>query len=165
MTPWIIRLNIIFLWLCLLMIPLCSHAQAVQPSNDDLGQTIQIYTRFHAFVGKPSWLLMIRDVDHNQNIPYLFDVRRGNNTWVAFTGGRNYLITISNLKFSPYRRGPYRQKKINNFCQLESNGHIIRGKSLYITINGDLSPNTNSFTCHVSQYADPGFPIAPQPDD
>lgn len=136
-----------------------------EESNEGLGQTIQIYTRLHSFVGKPSWLLIIRDVDNNQNIPYLFDLKRGTNFWVAFTYGRNYLITVSELQFSPYRRDPYHVKKIKNFCQLESVGHIIRGKSLYITIKGELTPNTDTFSCYVTRYADSNFTIAPSESD
>lgn|SRR3990167_8601402 len=129
-------------------------------NSDDIGQTIQINTRLHSYVGKPSWLLIIRDIDHNENIPYLFDFKKGENFWVAITGGRNYLITVSTLQFSPYRRNPFRSKKIKNFCQLESQGRIIHDKSFYITISGDLTPNTNSFRCDISSYIDPHFTIA-----
>lgn len=136
-----------------------SHAQ---PDNE-LGQSIQIYTRFHSYVGRPSWLLVIRDLDHDQNIPYIYDVSRGDNFWLAFTYGRNYLITTSRMYFSPYRTNPYNSKRINNFCNLESNGRIIRGESLYITINGDLSPNANTFTCHISSYPNSNFTVV-KPD-
>ena len=135
-------------------------ASYADEDNEGFGQTIQIYTRLHSFVGKPSWLLIIRDIDNNENILYLLDFKRGKNFWVAFTYGRNYLITVSELQFSPYRRDPYHIKKIKNFCQLESWGRIIRGKSLYITINGELTPNTDTFSCHVSRYADSNFTIA-----
>lgn len=121
--------------------------------ENELGQTIQIYTRLHSFVGKPSWLLIIRDLDHNQNIPYLYEFKRGDHFWLAFTFGRNYLIQVSNLKFNPYRY------KINNFCQLESAGRVIRGESLSIMITGDLSPNTDTFNCHVLKYTDSNFTI------
>lgn len=137
------------------------HASNCFADDDGLGQSLQIYTRLQRFVGVPSWLLIIRDVDKNQNIPYIFDFKTGNNFWVAFTYSRNYLITVSELQFSPYRRDPYYTKKIKNFCQLESNGQIIRGKSFYITINGNLTPNTDTFTCHVSKYSDANFTIAP----
>ncbi|HLB41691.1 MAG TPA: hypothetical protein VJN02_02365 [Gammaproteobacteria bacterium] len=134
--------------------------------NNGLGQVIQVYTRLHTFTGKPSWLLMIRDVDNHQNIPYVFDIKTGTNFWVAFTYSKNYLITISELQFSPYRRDPYYIKKIKNFCQLESRGRLIRGQSLYITISGDLTPNTDTFTCHVSKYADANFTIVvPESED
>jgi hypothetical protein len=123
---------------------------------DSLGQTIQIYTQLRAFVGKPTWLLVIRDVDHGQNIPYVYDFKRGDNFWMALTYGRNYLIVASTLVFNPYEK-----LKTNNFCNLESNGRIIRGDSLYITINGYLSPNTNTYTCNVSRYTDTNFNIAP----
>ncbi|OGT36820.1 MAG: hypothetical protein A3F11_08530 [Gammaproteobacteria bacterium RIFCSPHIGHO2_12_FULL_37_14] len=144
--------------LCLMMI-LLSFTKSFAEDNEGLGQTIQIYTRLHTFVGKPSWLLIIRDVDTNQNIPYLFDLKRGTNFWVAFTYSRNYLITVSELQFSPYRRDPYTVKKIKNFCQLESWGHIVRGKSYYVTISGNLTPNADTYTCHVSKYTDANFTI------
>src|SRR5579862_5519025 len=136
-----------------------------EDDGDGIGQTIHIETRFHSFAGKPSWLLIIRDLDHDQNIPYLFDVTRGENTWVAFTYSHHYLITVSNMQFSPYHTYPYRMypytsSKINNFCHLESRGHILRNESLYVTLSGDLSPNTGTFHCHVSHYRDADFPIA-----
>lgn len=136
--------------------PSSSYAQEPGP-----GQTIQIYTRFHSFVGKPSWLLMIRDLDHNQNIPYLFDIKRGDNFWVAYTYGRNFVISASILQISDYqsRKNTFKRYKIKDFCHLESNGRILRGKSLYITIDGNLTVNRDSYSCHVSQYADSNFTI------
>src|SRR5579883_513339 len=65
-----------------------AYAQPIGP--DGLGETIQIYTRFRSFLGKPSLLLIIRDVDSDQSIPYLFDVTRGDDFWFALTYGRNY---------------------------------------------------------------------------
>ena len=136
-----------------------SHAGS---RDDGLGQTIQIYTRFHSFVGKPSWLLMIRDLDHGQNIPYLYDIRKGNNFWLAFTYSRNYLISVSNLQIETYksRFNKFKLYKIHDFCNLESDGRIIKGESMYITIEGNLTPNTGTFTCHVSKYLDTNFAIA-----
>ena len=151
---------------CLILFLQCTvHASlSYAQTGDGIGQTIQIYTRFHSFVGQPSWLLIIRDVDHGQNIPYLFDIKKGDNMWVAMTFSRNYLITVSSLQFSPYRMYPnrnyprtYSSAKINNFCGLESNGSIIRDESLYIVLSGDLTPNRDRFTCHVSRYKDMNF--------
>lgn len=146
--------------LCLLVslaLALAALPVSAQPEEGGFGQTIQIHTRIHSFTGRPSWLLIVRDVDHEQNIPYIFDFRSGSNYWVALTYGRNYLITVSELQFSPYRKNPYKTNpytsaKINNFCQLESGGRIRRGESLYITIDGDLTPYSNTYRCHVSSY-------------
>lgn len=146
--------------ICLLvfLISTLSYAQVDGDiDGDGLGQVIQIRTRFHAFVGKPSWLLIIRDVDHGQTIPYLYDIITGENFWLALTFSRNYLITVSKLQFSPYRHNPYATKITNNFCNLESNGRIIRGKSMIITITGELSPNPNTYTCHIMTYPDADF--------
>lgn len=130
-----------------------------QIGDNNLGQVIQINTRFHSFVGQPSWTLIIRDIDHNQNMPYLFDITRGDNHWVVFTYGRNYLITVSRLQMATYqsRCNTYKQYRMNDFCQLESHGRIVRGESMYITIEGDLSPYTNTFSCQISTYPDANF--------
>jgi hypothetical protein len=121
---------------------------------DGLGQTIQIYTQLKSYYGKPTWLLIIRDIDNNQNLPYVYDFEQGDNFWLAFTFGRNYLITASRLTFNPHVG-----KRINNFCGLESNGRILRGESLYVTLQGNLTPNTNTFTCSVLRYTDSNFTI------
>lgn len=138
-------------------VSLTSNAQ----STGGLGQTIQINTRLHSFVGTPSWTLIIRDVDHGQNIPYVFDFNKGTNFWIAMTYGTNYLITASTLQFSPYRHYPdYRTLRVENFCNLESHGRIVRGESMSITITGQLSPYTDRYDCHVMVYPDNGFDIA-----
>ena len=144
------------------LLSLCLLAPAAYAQDDDgLGQTIQIYTRFSSFIGKPSWLLIIRDLDHGQNIPYLFEIRKGDNFWIAFTYSRNYLVSVSNLQIETYRSryNKFKNYQINDFCNLESAGRIIRGESLYITINGDLSPDRETYTCNVSRYPDGNFTV------
>jgi hypothetical protein len=149
---------------CLLMTTfLCipSTLAYAQGGEDGLGQTIQITTRFSSFVGKPSWLFIIRDLDHDQNIPYFFEIKRGDNFWLAFTYSRNYLISVSNMQIETYqsRYNKFKNYKISNFCHLESNGHILKGESVFVTIGGDLTPNSDTYTCHVSKYKDVSFPI------
>jgi hypothetical protein len=146
----------IILWLC--FISTFSHAQS---DGDGIGRVIKIQTRLHSFVGKPQWLLIIRDLDHNQNIPHLYDIRKGDNHWVAFTYGQNYLITVSNLQFNTYKGSDNRFKsfKIKNFCNLQSFGSINRSVSMDILITGDLSANTATYTCHVSKYRDTNFTV------
>jgi len=150
----------LFISLCLVSV----FAYAEGDNGDGIGQTIQIYTRFHSFLGKPMWLFIIRDIDHDESIPYLFDIERGDNFWVAFTYGRNYLITVSQMKFETYRSryNQFKQYKINNFCGLESNGRIIKAQSMYITINGDLSPYSDTYTCNVSTFSHGNFTIVNQ---
>ncbi|TAK72923.1 MAG: hypothetical protein EPO11_09400 [Gammaproteobacteria bacterium] len=125
-------------------------------------QTIQIYTRFQSFKGKPSLLLILRDVDHNQNIPYLFDVTRGDDFWLALSFSDRYLVQASTLKIRVYqpRSNTYKSYTIRDFCHLESRGQILRGESLYVTIDGDLTPNADTYTCHVSRYTDTNFVVA-----
>lgn len=132
---------------------------AFSQPEDGVGQNIQITTNLRSFVGKPSWLLMIRDIDHDQNIPYVFDFTRSDNFWLAFTYGHNYLITASTLQYAPYRSNPYRTKVTYDFCHLESHGRIARGESLYVTITGDLSPNTDGYTCNIVRFKDNHFTV------
>lgn len=134
-----------------------AHPQDIELDGiDGLGQTIEIHTQLHSFIGKPAWTLIIRDLDHGQNIPYLFDFTRGNDHWVVFTYSRNFLISASRLQIETYRSryNKYKNYRINDFCNIESNGRIIRGRSMYITIEGDLSPYSNTYTCNVSSYPD-----------
>lgn len=114
------------------------------------GQTLQINTRFSSVIGKPTWLLIIRNERTGKIIPYMFDIRNNDNFWLAFTDGDTYRITVSNLKWGPYAI-------INNFCCLE-NGILIR-KSMILTLKGKLSPYRWSSTCHVTKYKDMPFPI------
>lgn len=113
-------------------------------------QTLQIYTNFKSIIGKPSWLLIIRDVDTGLVSPYLFDIRNNDNFWVAFTYGHNYRITASTLQFDGCA-------EIKNFCRLE-NG-IISGKSMYMTLSGMLTPDPHTLTCNVMKYGDTKFTI------
>lgn len=143
------------------MIGLLTLCGALTPAvtaqqTDGFGQIIEINTRLHSYLGKPTWLLIVRDVDHGQNIPYMYDIRRGTNHWLAFTYSRNYLITTSELVFHPYK------KKIKNFCGLESMGRIQRGTSYNITITGSLTGNPRAFECNILKYKDPNFTIAVQ---
>ena len=147
-----------YLWTGLCFSLLASGASA--QDGDGIGQTIQIHSRLKCFVGKPSWTLIIRDVDSNQNIPYVFDFKKSTHFWVAMTFGHNYLITVSRLQFSPYTKDPYHTKRIENLCHLESHGRIIKGDSMYITITGHLSPYAERYDCHVSQFQDNHFSIA-----
>lgn len=131
--------------------------------NDGLGQVLQINTMFHSFVGRPEWLIEIRDIDHGQTIPYIFDISRGQNYWLVFTYSKHYLITASTMQFSSYRSryNVYSNHKIENFCNLESRGHVARGESMYIWIEGDLSPNSRSYRCHITRFNDSNFTVAP----
>lgn len=136
--------QISLLCLCLFGIALSVKAQS------SLGQTLQINTHFRSIIGKPTWLLIIRDVDSGQVLPYLFDIRHNDNFWVAVTFERSYRVVVSNLKFGPFA-------VINNFCGLE-NG-ILSGKSMYITLTGMLTPDPDSSACHVLKYSDMPFTV------
>lgn len=138
---------------------LSTLSYALNPDN--IGQTLQIYTRLHSFQGTPTWTLIVRDVDNNQTIPYMFEIRKGTNFWLNFTFGKNYLITLSKVQISSYKSccNQFKKYVINNFCNLESHGRIIRGESLSITVSGDLSPNPNTYSCQITRFPIPSFTI------
>jgi hypothetical protein len=108
-----------------------------------LGQTLQIYTHFTSIVGKPEWLLEIREAETGRVLPYLYEVKEQDNYWIAFTAGRSYRVVASTLKFGPYAR-------IKNFCKLE-NG-IISDESMTVTLSGELTPSTRDFRCVVRKF-------------
>lgn len=119
-----------------------------------MGQTIQINTHFRSVAGKPVWLLILRDADTGVVVPYMYDIRNNDNFWLAFSYGRNYIVTASDLKFGPFA-------VIHNFCHLQ--GGIMRGVSMIITLSGHLTPVPVTFKCHVVKYNDNAFSIAPTP--
>lgn len=112
--------------------------------------TLQIHVNLKSFVGNPSWLLMIRDLEHNQNIPFLYDFTNKTHYWTAYSTGKNYLIVGSTLQFNK----PHK-KSIENFCSLESNGRIVRSKNMVIQISGTLKPNSTDLKCSVSAFKVP----------
>lgn len=122
--------------------------------SEDAPHTIEIRTRFSSFVGKPSWLLIIRDIDRGESYPYFFDVQRGENYWAVPTHGHNYLITVSNLRIITYDAydNQYKKYEVKDFCHLESRGRVIHGKSALITIDGRLSKNTNGYRCTIQWW-------------
>lgn len=119
-------------------------------SENPFGQTLQINTHFNRIVGKPNWLLMIRNVETGEVLPYVYEVRNEDNFWIALTFGRSYRIVASNMQWGS-------NKIIHNFCHLEDG--IITNKSYVITLTGKLSPNQNTSECHVIKYKEYSLPI------
>jgi hypothetical protein len=127
----------------------------------DPGATLQISTHFSSFVGRSSWLIVIQDLDHGQNIPFLYDIKKPDNYWLAFTSGRHYRILASTLRIHTHgtNQNRYQQYTIKNFCNLESNGRIIRNQSIYIRLTGDLTSNRETIDCGVSRFTNAEFNI------
>ncbi len=138
------------LWFSISLSGWITSASAANP----MGQTLQINTHFRSIAGNPVWLLILRDADTGVVVPYLFDIQNNDNFWLAFSYGRNYIVTVSNLKFGPFAVIP-------NFCHLESG--VLRGKSMIITLSGDLTPVPVTFKCNVVKYNDSAFSIATTP--
>lgn len=135
--------------LSLFLLPL-SHA-------DDTGQTIQIYTHFKMIetgmpqLFNPSWVLILRDPDTNQVLPYEYDIKHKDNFFMALNFGHRYQITSSTLSFGDFA-------VIHNFCGLEDG--VISGRSLFIKLSGVLSPEPNATKCHVKSYPNLSFTLA-----
>jgi len=136
----------------LLIASFCFMLPASALAENPFGQTFQINTRLNSFYGKPTWVLIIRDEDTGQILPYEFDFLAEENFWVGFTFSHSYRITSSRLQFGPPNC------KIDNFCHLEDG--IIKGESFIITLTGDLTPNRFTNSCHVLRYKNFPFPIA-----
>jgi hypothetical protein len=131
--------------LCLLCI-LPVKAESLNP----FGQTLQISTHLSALVGKPTWLIMLRNVDTGEVLPYLYDVREYDNFWIALSFGRSYRIEASNMQWGS-------NIVIRNFCHLE--GGVFTNKSFIITLSGKLSPNQNLSHCDVIKYKEYSLPV------
>lgn len=132
---------------------MCAPALANHARNG-LGQTIQIYSQLEDIIGKPAWLIIIRNVDTGAVTPYLYDFYDRQNFWPIFTLASNYTITVSQLTFDPYN------VTINNFCELQS--QFFKDVSLAITIQGRLTPDPRTFSCHVLKYPSTTFTITEQ---
>lgn len=137
---------------------LSSNAFAMDADDDgdmdDLGQAISINTNLKSFKNNPSWTLIIRDVEHGQNIPYVFDFTQTENNWLAFTFGTDYTIVSSQLSFGPEGH------TIENFCQVEGMGRLQHGKGMNIVITGKLTPRGNAYQCQVERYLQPHFAVS-----
>lgn len=114
------------------------------------GDTIQIYTQFHSVIGKPSWLLILRDMDTGQVLPYVYDIRNNNNFWLALPMSHHYRVTVSTLTFGPFA-------VIHNFCHLQDG--VISWRSLNITLKGNLTPIRGTSHCYIQSYKNLPFPL------
>lgn len=120
---------------------------------EKIAQTLSIYTDFKCIVGKPTWVVELRDIESGQVLPYLFDILDNKNYWLAFSKEHSYRVVASVLKFGPY-------KTINNFCGLES--CILTGKSMYINVSGIISPDMRQTKCKVIKFKQEQFTVANQ---
>ncbi len=136
--------------LALLCFFLPSFAFADIEASNQPQQVIQIHTNFRSIEGKPSWLLILRDVDTGQVLPYLYDIKNNDNYWLAFSLTHKYRVIGSQLKFDA-------MTTITNFCHLE--GGILIRTSMFVTLTGNLTSRSRTSNCHVLRYKQDNFPI------
>ena len=122
-----------------LFIILLGFAMITQAAAQE--QVITINTHFRSIDHKPTWLLIVRNLQTGEVIPHLFTMQKKEQSMV-FGVGQFYRITASNMTF--------RNKTTKNFCGLESG--VIDGKSLFVTITGDLQLDPKGYQCRVIQY-------------
>src|SRR5688572_12978243 len=96
---------------CLLFLSILTLS--TQALSAGMQQTVQINTHFRSVLLKPTWLLILRDMESGQILPYIYDVRGNDNFWLAFSMERTYRVTVSNLQFGKYA-------VIHNFCNLQN---------------------------------------------
>jgi hypothetical protein len=129
-----------------------AHAQ-----DSPFGQTFQINTHLNSFVGKPSWLIILRNVNTGQVLPFLYDFNSTENFWLGFTFSSAYQVTVSDLEFGPPNA------VIHNFCHLQDG--ILDHESFTVTLSGDLTPNRRTSLCHIFKYKNFSFPIVESSSD
>ncbi|MDR3478178.1 MAG: hypothetical protein P4M14_09135 [Gammaproteobacteria bacterium] len=134
----------------LFCLSLLSSFQATAQNNLVAGDSIQIYTEFQSVMGKPSWLLILRDMTTGEVLPYVYDIQNNYNFFIALAMSHHYRVTTSTMTFGPYA-------VIHNFCHLEDG--IISWHSLYITLRGSLTPNRNTAHCNIQRYQNLPFPL------
>lgn len=106
---------------------------------------IRIYTHLkEGIIAKPTWVLVLRDRETGTTAPYLFDFRQSDHFWQALSPGRQYEITISNLRFHPF------PAEFKNFCGLEKKK--LNNESISVEITGKLTPKRNTLKCKWMQY-------------
>ncbi|MDA8561929.1 hypothetical protein N9L02_02310 [Gammaproteobacteria bacterium] len=143
-----IKNKFLYFIMFIVFISISSFVNAKNSREDS--QTLQIYTNFKKIIGKPKWLLIIRDIDTGLVSPYLFDIEKNSNFWIAFSYGHNYSITASTIKFNGCG-------ELKNFCNLEKNTFF--GRSMYMTLSGMLTPDPTMLKCKVMKYSDTKFNI------
>ncbi len=105
---------------------------------------IQIIANFREITGQPQWTLILRDVDTGKIEPLILDIRNKNSAWTLAAPSRNYRITVSHVSFGEAGG------EIANFCHLQN--HLFTGKSMIITLSGQLVHRSTAYRCHVQKY-------------
>ena len=140
------RLSLLALLSAGLMIHLPCYAQ-----DNPLGQTFQINTRLDSYVGKPAWVIIVKDVATGQVVPYFFPIYEQEQFWVNFTFTNAFRIILSELQFGPP------DAIIRNFCHLQDG--ILDRESLIINLTGRLTPDRRTSNCNVQRFKSYSFPI------
>lgn len=142
-----IKKNSLFVFL-LLCLPL---PFSIANASGEIAQTLSISTNFRTIVGNPTWMIELRDIESGLVLPYIFDIHENKNYWLAFSKQHTYRVVASILKFGPY-------VTVNNFCGLQSG--ILTGKSMYIRVSGNITPDLRFTKCQVIKFKQEQFTVA-----
>jgi hypothetical protein len=133
---------------------LLSASLMIQPcyaQDNPLGQTFQINTRLDSYVGKPAWVIIVKDVATGQVVPYFFPIYEQDHFWINFTFTNAFRVILSELQFGPP------DVTIKNFCHLQDG--ILDRESLIISLTGKLTPDRSTSFCSVQRFKSYSFPI------
>lgn len=123
-------------YLCFCLLFLCITKSLAMP-------VVQIQGDLRTVSGNPRWLILLRNPDNGSTTPWMYDVKQAVNHWVILPGSHAYQIVASELLFND-------RTIFHNFCGIEDG--VITGKSMQITLSGQLSPTTDTIRCHVISY-------------
>ncbi|MES2218941.1 MAG: hypothetical protein V4501_11085 [Pseudomonadota bacterium] len=132
-----------------------THSLPIMAQDSPLGQTFQINTRLESFVGKPAWVIIVKDVANGQVVPYYFPIYESEQFWINFTFTNAFRVILSELQFGPP------DMVIRNFCHLQDG--ILDKESLIINLTGRLTPDRRTSECHVERFKSYSFPIVTSP--
>jgi len=137
-----------FKFFCILSCLLFNYSSYAQ---NGIGQTIQIYTHLKSILGKPEWLIELRDMNSGRVLPYVYEIRNNDNFWIAFSTEHSYRVVASTLKFGIYASIP-------NFCHIEDG--VLSGKSMFITLYGHITPDPRTSKCFVRVFKNMPFNVS-----
>lgn len=121
-----------------------------QAQLEQIKHIIEIHTKLTSIVGRPTWLIVLRDMNSGHILTFMYDFILYENDWVAYSKNRKYRVVSSSLKFGP-------DIVINNFCGIQDG--ILEGTSMYITLIGAITPDPTTAKCKVLKYNDVGFTV------
>jgi len=106
---------------------------------------IQIEGQLKEIKANPSWFILLRNVDTGSIVPWMLDLQGPFVHWSVFPEGHDYQIIASEMRFND-------NTVLHNVCDIEDG--IVSGRSLQITLKGQLTPTSDTFDCRKMSWSD-----------